>query len=150
MYFEKEHSVLLYSYLKNKRESLFFLKYKLQEVKLSKILVQKLVILNQGDGHNSVLEARFYQKELEFFWVLFVKVLVVCNSWDLLHGLLDIDLSSVFSFCEDHSQEHFLGPQNMEMDRKLRRFQVGMQGSRLCETSKPFQNISCRVVNKIY
>lgn len=93
--------------------------------------------------HNSVLWARSYQKELEFFWVLFVKALVACNSWDLLHGLLDIDLSSLFSFCEDHIQEHFLGPQNIEIDKKLKEVSgmcVGMV-SRQYETSGTFQNI---------
>ena len=52
---------------------------------------------------------------------MFVKALVVCNSWGLLHRVLDIDLSSLFSFCEDHSQEHFLGSQNIERDRQFQK-----------------------------
>lgn len=93
--------------------------------------------------HNSVLWARSYQKELEFFWVLFVKALVTCNCWDLLRGLLDTDLSSLFSFYEDHNQEHFLGPENMEIDKKLKEASGMCVGvvSRQCETSGTFQNI---------
>lgn len=79
-------------------------------------------------GQDSI---RVCQNGLGFFWVLFVKALVVSNSWDVLHGLFDVDLSSLFSLYEDHSQEHFVGPQNMGTESSRRVFFWG--GSKMCE-----------------
>ena len=63
---------------------------------------------------------------------------MVCDIWDLSHGLFDIDLSSLFSLSEDHSQEHSLGPQNMEVDQEGLRW-WGPDSVKLLEHSMQLQ-----------